>query len=116
MLSHAGISLTNIVSGDAGCADTNLIPTAIGFDAVGLGVTTPVRLRIYIFNDRAAWQRRQPDVDACIAAWATDHGIDPATVEMIGQTPYVVAGLGPWPAAFKTAVADVLREAAGNGD
>lgn len=111
-LDHAGISLTNIVSGDAGCADANLIPTAIGFDAAGLGVTTPVRLRIYIFTDRAAWQRRQADVDACIAAWATD----PAAIETIGQSPYVVAGQGPWPAAFKTAVAAALKEAAGNGD
>jgi hypothetical protein len=111
-LAAAGIALTNTVSGDAGCTDPNLIPTAIRFDASGLGVTTPVRLRIYIFTDRAAWQRRQPDVDACIAAWATD----PATVETIGQSPYVVAGQGPWPVAFKTAVAGALKEAAGNGD
>lgn len=111
-LAQAGIALTNTVSGDAGCPDPNLVPTAIRFDATGLGVTTPVRLRIYIFTDRAAWQRRQPDVDACIAAWATD----PATIETIGQSPYVVAGQGPWPAAFKTALAASLVEAAGNGD
>jgi hypothetical protein len=111
-LAAAGIALKNTVSGDAGCTDPNLIPTAIGFDATGLGVSTPVRLRIYIFTDRAAWQRRQPDVDACIAAWATD----PATVETIGQSPYVVAGQGPWPAGFKTALAAALVEAAGNGD
>jgi hypothetical protein len=111
-LAAVGIALKNTVSGDAGCTEPNLIPTAIGFDATGLGVSTPVRLRIYIFTDRAAWQRRQPDVDACIAAWATD----PATVETIGQSPYVVAGQGPWPAAFKTALAAALVEAAGNGD
>jgi hypothetical protein len=111
-LAAAGIALKNTVSGDAGCTDPNLIPTAIGFDATGLGVSTPVRVRIYIFTDRAAWQRRQPDVDACIAAWATD----PATVETIGQSPYVVAGQGPWPAGFKTALAAALVEAAGNGD
>lgn len=111
-LAAAGIALTTTVSGDAGCTDPNLIPTAIGFDASGLGVTTSVRLRIYIFTDRAAWQRRQPDVDACIAAWARD----PATIETIGQSPYVVAGQGPWPAAFKRALAAALVEAAGNGD
>jgi hypothetical protein len=111
-LAQAGINLTNTISGDAGCTDPNLIPTAIGFDATGLGVTTPVRLRIYIFTDRAAWQRRQPDVDACIATWATD----PATIETISQSPYILAGQGPWPAAFKTAVANALVAAAGNGD
>jgi len=111
-LARAGIALTSTVSGDAGCTDPNLIPTAIGFDASGLGVTTPVRLRIYIFTNRAAWQRRQADVDTCIAAWATD----PASVETIGESPYVVAGQGPWPATFKTAIAGALKEAAGNGD
>jgi hypothetical protein len=111
-LAHAGITLTNTISGDAGCTDPNLIPTAIGFDAVGLDLATPVRLRIYIFTDRAAWQRRQADVDACIAAWATD----PATIETIGESPYVIAGQGPWPAAFKTAIAGAIKAAAGNGD
>ena len=111
-LAQAGITLTNTVSGDAGCTDPNLIPTAIGFDATGLGVATSVRLRIYIFTDRAAWQRRQPDVDACIAAWAKD----PATIETISQSPYILAGQGPWPAPFKAAVASALEEAAGNGD
>jgi hypothetical protein len=111
-LANAGISLTNTISGDAGCTDPNLIPTAIGFDAMGLDLTTPVRLRIYIFTDRAAWQRRQADVDACIASWATD----PGTVETIGESPYVLAGQGPWPPAFKTTVAAALKEAAGNGD
>jgi hypothetical protein len=111
-LGQAGITITNTISGDAGCADPNLIPTAIGFDAVGLDLATPVRIRIYIFNDRAAWQRRQADVDTCITAWATD----PATIETIGQSPYVLAGQGPWPAAFKAAVAGGLKAAAGNGD
>jgi hypothetical protein len=111
-LARAGITLKNTVSGDAGCSDPNLIPTAIGFDASGLGVTTPVRIRIYIFSDRAAWQRRQADVDTCIATWATD----PAAIESIGQSPYLLAGEGPWPAAFKAALASALQEAAGNGD
>jgi len=111
-LARAGITLTNTVSGDAGCEDPNLVPTAIGFNASGQGVATPVRVRIYIFTDRAAWQRRQPDVDTCVLAWATD----PATIETIGQSPYVVAGQGPWPAGFKTAIAAAIKEAAGNGD
>ena len=35
----AGIVVRNPQSADAGCSDPNLIPTAIGFDATGLGVT-----------------------------------------------------------------------------
>jgi len=116
ILARAGISTTNTKSGDAGCSDPNLIPTAIGFDATGLDLATPMRIRIYIFTNRAAWERRQSDVDACVAAWATDPATDPATIEIIGQSPYVLAGQGPLPPEFKAAVAGALKEAAGNGD
>jgi hypothetical protein len=109
---QAGITLTKTTSGDAGCPDPNLIPTAIAFDASGVDLPSPVRVRIYIFADRAAWQRRLADVDTCVAAWATD----PETVETIGESPYVVAGQGPWPPGFKTGVAAALKAAAGNGD
>jgi hypothetical protein len=67
-----------------------------------------VRLRIYIFADQAAFYRRRADVDTCIATWATD----PAAIETIDAPPYVVAGQGPWGAAFKTALGAALRAAA----
>lgn len=109
--SSRGIVIGNWISGDAGCHDASLIPTAIGFDASGLGVTPPTRLRIYIFADAAAYDRRRADVDTCVAAWATD----PATVEFVDAKPFVVAGQGPWPEAFKSAVRAALVAAAGNG-
>jgi hypothetical protein len=110
-LRTAGITVTNPTSGDAGCADPNLIRTAIAFTATGQGVTTPVQLRVYIFGSEAAFDRRRPDVDACDAHWATD----PATFETVDAVPYVLAGQGPWPAAFKTAAQIALRQAAGTG-
>src|SRR6266516_2329867 len=109
ILSNAGITVLNPTSGDAGCSDPNLIPTAIAFDATGLGVTTPVRLRIYIFRDEAAFDRRRVDVDSCTARCASD----PATFETVDAPPYVLAGQGPWPEAFKTALQAALRAAAG---
>jgi hypothetical protein len=108
-LRTAGIIVTNPTSGDAGCSDPNLIPTAIAFEATGPGATTPLRLRVYIFGSEAAYDRRRPDVDACDANWATD----PATFETVDAVPYVLAGQGPWPAAFKTAAQIALRQAAG---
>lgn len=108
---NRGIAIDHWTSGDAGCSDSTLIPTAIGFDASGLGVTTPTRLRIYVFAGGAAYDRRRADVDTCVAAWATD----PATVELVDAKPFVVAGQGPWPDAFKTAVRAALTAAAGNG-
>ena len=110
-LGAAGVFVQNPTSGDAGCSDPNLIPTAIRFQATGPGLTSPVVARVYIFADRATWERRRPDVDACDAAWATD----PATFETVDSSPYVVAGQGPWPAEFKAALRAALVAAAGNG-
>lgn len=110
-LANRGITLDRFTSGDDGCNDGTLTATAIGFDASGLGVTTPIRLRIYIFRTGDTFDRRRPDVDPCVAAWAQD----PATVEFIDAKPFVLAGQGPWPAAFKTAIRDALTAAAGDG-
>ena len=109
--STRGITIDHWISGDAGCQDGSLVPTAIGFDAAGLGLTTPTRLRIYIFANGDTYARRRPDVDTCVAAWASD----PATVEFVDASPFVLAGQGPWPDAFKAAVRDALTAAAGNG-
>jgi hypothetical protein len=108
-LGNEGISTAQPQSGDAGCSDATLIPTAIRFLASGLGVTTPVKLRIYIFGSGDAYQRRRADVDTCAAAWATD----PATFEFVDASPYVIAGQGPWPPGFKNAIQRALRVAAG---
>ena len=110
-LANRGITLDRFTSGDDGCHDSTLTATAIGFDASGLGITTPIRLRIYIFRTSDTFDRRRPDVDPCVAAWAQD----PATVEFIDAKPFVLAGQGPWPAAFKTAIRDALIVAAGDG-
>lgn len=111
LLGQHGLVVSNYSSGDAGCTDQALIPTAIVFDAEGLDVARPERLRIYIFRDRATWERRRSAVDDCVALWATD----PATFEFVDVSPYVVAGQGPWPPRFKAALRDAITEAAGNG-
>jgi hypothetical protein len=110
-LGQHGIVVSNYTSGDAGCIDQALIPTAIAFDVAGLDAAQPMRLRIYIFRDRATWERRRTAVDACVALWATD----PATFEFVDASPYVVAGQGPWPPQFKAALRAAITEAAGNG-
>jgi hypothetical protein len=110
-LANRGIDLDAITSGDDGCDDPTLTATAIAFDATGLGVEAPVRLRIYIFRNGETYERRRPDVDGCAAAWSTD----PATFELVDAKPYVLAGQGPWPDEFKGAIREALTVAAGNG-
>ena len=110
-LALEGVTVSRTVSGDAGCGDATIIPTAVGFDVSGLGVAQPIRARVYIFRDGATFDRRRPDVDTCVAAWATD----PSTFELIDARPFVLAGQGPWPDEFKAAVREALTAAAGTG-
>jgi hypothetical protein len=111
-LSLHGIRVTGIVSGDAGCPDVNLGKTAIGFDAEGLDQATSVRLHVYIFRDRATYERLRGTVDQCAASFVTD----PDTFESVETSPYVVAGQGPWGATFKDNIRAAITEAAGTGD
>jgi hypothetical protein len=110
--SRFGVDVESWTSGDAGCSDATLSPTAIRFEAQGLDQPTPVLMRIYIFGNRDSWNRRLADVDTCVAAWATD----PATFQIVQVSPYVLAGQGPWPPGFAKAIKDGLTEAAGSGD
>ncbi len=50
-------------------------------------------------------------IGPCAQAWVTD----PETYEEIQESPYVVAGQGPWAPAFEAAIREVLAAAAGTG-
>jgi hypothetical protein len=110
-LGQYGIDVSSWTSGDSGCEDPTLNPTAIRFTANGLDQSTPLTLRIYIFADRAAWDRRLADVDTCSGAWATD----PSSFEIVQTSPYVVAGQGPWPPQFADALRKAIGVSAGTG-
>jgi hypothetical protein len=110
-LGRFGIEVQSWTSGDSGCDDSTLNPTAIRFTASGLDQATPLTLRIYIFRNRAAWDRRLADVDTCAGKWSTD----PASFEIVQTSPYVVAGQGPWPPRFSDALRKAITASAGNG-
>jgi hypothetical protein len=110
-LAARGVIVTNVISGDAGCDDPDMIGAAIGFDAAGLDQPTPTRVRLYIFRNRAAYEKQRQAVDACAASWVTD----PATFEAIDVSPYVAAGQGPWGAQLRAAIRAALTAAAGTG-
>jgi hypothetical protein len=110
-LKVAGIVLDDWVSGDAGCADPDLVPASISFTAEGLDQVEPVKVYLYVFRNRAAWERQRDSVGPCAQAWVTD----PGTYEEIQESPYVVAGQGPWAPGFEAALRTVLAEASGTG-
>ena len=107
-----GVVATHVVSGDAGCADPVLIPTAISFTATGVDQASPVKVYLYIFNNRAAFERLRPTIDACARSFVTD----PETYQSIDQSPFVAAGQGPWGQGFENALREGLAVAAGSGD
>lgn len=111
-LTKRGIAIDRIVSGDAGCVDPVLIQTAIGFDAGGIDQREPVRIYLYVFRNRDAFDRLRVSVDACAKSFVTD----PETFETAEQSPYVVAGQGPWAQDFEAALRDALEVAAGTGN
>ena len=110
-LEPAGITVDDVVSGDAGCDATVLIQAAIGFDASGLDQPTPVRIHLYIFRDHDAFLRRRDEVPACARSFVTD----PDTFEQIEASPYVAAAQGPWGQQFGSALRNAFASAAGNG-
>jgi hypothetical protein len=107
-----GIRIQHIVSGDAGCPDVDLGKTAIGFDAAGLDQPKTVRIYVYIFRNRATYERLRATVDACARTYVTD----PATFESVETSPFVLAGQGPWGPTFKTNLRAAMVQAAGTGD
>lgn len=111
VLGPLGISVTDIVSGDAGCDDAHLAPTGISFRASGLDQAAPVPIRVYIFHDDAAYQRNLDAIDACARSYVTD----PAHYEKLQASPYVLVGQGPWGERFTVALRQGLQTAATAG-
>ena len=111
-IAQQGIVVNRPVSGDPGCPDQNLAKTAIAFDASGLDQPTPVRIYVYIFRDRATYERLRSTVDDCARTYVTD----PATYETVETSPYVLSGQGPWGPQFKEGLRAAIVAAAGTGD
>ena len=105
------MQVNHFVSGDAGCPDPILTPTAIAFDAKGLDQAGNVRIYIYIFRNREAFERLRASVDSCAASFITDA----ETFETAEESPFVLAGQGPWGAEFEAALRASLTAAAGTG-
>jgi hypothetical protein len=110
-LAAAGFSVSDYVSGDAGCTDQDLVPASISLHLAGLDQATPLKLYLYVFKDRPAWERHRAQIGPCAQAYVTD----PQTFGEIEQSPYVLAGQGPWPPKFEAALRQVMELAAGTG-
>ncbi len=111
ILAARGITLNDALSGDPGCDDPDLVPTAIRLNASGLDQPTPVRTYLYVFRNRASYDKLRPAVDACARSYVTN----PEGYEAIDAPPFVLAGQGPWGPRFVDALRAGLTEASGAG-
>ena len=110
-LTQRGVVIDHVVSGDAGCDDKVLAPTAIAFDASGLDQASKVRIYLYVFRNRESFERLRATIDDCARTFVTD----PETYESIEESPFVLASQGPWAPNFKAALRAGLEAAAGTG-
>jgi hypothetical protein len=110
-LSARGIVVQDVVSGEAGCDDPDLVPTAIAFTAHGLDQSDPMPIHLYVFRNSDSYSRLRTAVDSCAATYITD----PAGYESIDADPFVLTAQGPWPQRFEQAVRDALQSAAAGG-
>ncbi len=106
-----GITLSNVVSGDAGCPNQELARAAVSFSASGLDQATATRIYLYGFRNRAAFQRLASTIDACARSYVTDA----AAYGSVMASPLVLSGAGPWAPAFAARLREALVAAAGNG-
>jgi len=107
----AGLTLSSVVSGDPGCPNVDLAHTAVSFNVTGYDQTTPTRIYLYGFRNRATFERLAATVDACAGSYVTD----PAAYGSIQMSPFILAGPGPWAPAFAAQLRAALTLAAGNG-
>ncbi len=108
-LDRQHVAVSDVVSGDAGCPDPSLAPTAISLTASGLDQPTPVRVHLYLFRDRAAYDRLRPAIDTCARSYVTD----PDAYVALDAPPLVATSAGPWAPGLTTAVRTALTRAAG---
>jgi hypothetical protein len=105
------ISVAHVVSGDSGCDDPELARTAIRFEASGLDQQQPAAFYLYIFRNRAAFERVKANVEVCRTAYVRDASAAPP----IEVSPYVLATPDELAPEFAAALEAALEEAAGTG-
>ncbi len=108
-LAAAGIGVENVKTGDAGCADWQLVGPAISLSATGLDQSQPALVHLYLFKGADAYQQLRSAVDACARSFVTDA----STYEAVDASPFVAVGQGPWGAGFREALRTALTKAAG---
>jgi hypothetical protein len=110
-LAARGVTIANVVSGESGCDDPDLGRTAIRFDASGQDQAEALPMHLYIFRNRAAWERNRETVRSCAVTYVDD----PTAPPPIEVSPYILVAPARLPRELDRALREALDEAAGTG-
>ena len=114
-LAILGGSTPNLVAGDPGCNQPDMIPSAIHAQ-VRVPATASQLTDVYLFTwaDHDAWSRGAVAFDSCRAEYAASQSAAGGTVDELDVSPYRAFGAG-WSSALKSALQQAMTKAAGNG-
>jgi hypothetical protein len=114
-LAILGGSTLTLTSGDPGCTDRDMVPYAIHAQ-VKLPASATQASDVYLFTwaSRAGWTRGAVAFDSCRSEYAAGSLAAGRAVDEVEVSPYRAFGPG-WSPALKTALAQALARAAGNG-
>jgi hypothetical protein len=108
-LARRGATVTQIVSGDPGCADPTLVANAIRFH-VQLDDGVDREVHLFAFRDPAALARAQASLNECMGSFT---GARPGqSTGSVQVGPFHAFG-APWSERVSVLLADALREAIG---
>lgn len=109
-LVRRGATITDQVSGDAGCPDPSLYGNAVRYD-VRMGASdTPAPVYVLRWKSDATFTATQAEFDACVAAYKQAHPDQGVTV--YDDAPWRAFGPG-WSNSLESAVEQAVHAAAG---
>jgi len=105
-----GATITDQVSGDAGCPDPTLIGNAIRYDLRMATESTTVSVYVLRWNTQQTFDANEPAFQACVTQFEQAH--PGATVTTYEDSPWRVFGSG-WSPAATGAIEQAVHAAAG---
>jgi hypothetical protein len=105
------MTITDQVSGDAGCPDPTLYGNAIRYDVSMAGETVSHPVFVFGWKDQATFDAAKAAFDACVENYALTNRVKSWAV-LDDHAPWRAYGPG-WPIGLREAVDEALVEAGG---
>lgn len=108
-LARRGGSVTEIVAGETGCGDPELVANAIRFRLKVAGMTEPATVHLFLFRNRSSFEAAADPVERCRGRYAASQ----PGVESVAVGTYRAFGAG-WPPELRELLESTLSDLAGS--